>query len=61
MKNVTYSYCVTDTVGTPMLRVGVLGLNLTIKDGEFIVLTRKLRMWKNNRVSVNKWINTSLF
>ena len=39
MKNVTYSYCVTDTVGTPMLRVGVLGLNLTIKDGEFIVLT----------------------
>lgn len=39
MKNVTYSYRVTDTVGTPMLKVGVLGLNLTIKDGEFIVLT----------------------
>ena len=39
IKNVTYSYRVTDTVGTPMLRVGVLGLNLTIKDGEFIVLT----------------------
>ena len=39
MKNVTYSYRVTDTVGTPMLKVGVLELNLTIKDGEFIVLT----------------------
>lgn len=39
IKNVTYSYRVTDTVGTPMLKVGVLGLNLTIKDGEFIVLT----------------------
>ena len=39
MKNVTYSYRVTDTVGTPMLKVGVLGLNLTIKDGEFIFLT----------------------
>lgn len=39
MKNVTYSYRVTDTVGTPMLREGVSGLNLTIKDGEFLVLT----------------------
>ena len=39
IKNVTYSYRVTDTVGTPMLRIGVSDLNLTIKDGEFIVLT----------------------
>lgn len=41
MKNVTYTYRVTDEVGTPMLRVGVLGLNLTIRDGEFLVLTGK--------------------
>lgn len=39
IKNVTYSYRVTDTVGTPMLRDGVRELNLTIRDGEFLVLT----------------------
>lgn len=39
MKQVSYSYRVTDTVGTPRLRVGVSGLDLTIRDGEFIVLT----------------------
>lgn len=39
LKNVTYSYRVTDMVGTPMLRTGVSGLDLTIKDGEFVVLT----------------------
>ena len=39
IKNVTFSYRVTDTVGNPVLRTGVSGLNLTIRDGEFIVLT----------------------
>ena len=38
-KNVSYSYCVTDTSGNPVSRTGVTKLDLTIKDGEFIVLT----------------------
>ena len=39
IKNVSYSYRVTDTVGNPVSRTGVTNLDLTIKDGEFIVLT----------------------
>lgn len=39
IKNLTYSYRVTDMVGNPVLRAGVRDLNLTINDGEFVVLT----------------------
>ena len=39
IKNVTYSYRVTDAEGNPILRPAVNKLNLTVRDGEFLVLT----------------------
>lgn len=40
---------------------GVHNINLTIQEGEFIILTRTKRMWENNPYPVYEWLNPRFF